>query len=206
MQFRCPDLDVSIGPKSVISPLLTLVVNHARNGADRGFFADFDYWCKNQAGLVSRIQGEGVRHSSGVVARYEELLEDRIRSLKGGMGDRYASMRRMAESPRQVRGKELVSYFARALDMAPDSVDQAFLAAKEGEVLSADGKVLKALVADWRADDHGVPGTPWHAYSAVTRYTTHTEGRSEAVRLERSMLGCQDRYVRAFQEAAGLAA
>ncbi len=78
------------------------------------------------------------------------------------------------------------------------------MAAKEGEVLSADGKVLKALVADWRADDHGVPGSVWHAYSAVTRYTTHTEGRNEATRMQRALIGSQDRYVRAFSEAARL--
>jgi len=112
----------------------------------------------------------------------------------------------MADSPRMIRGKELVQYFARALDLAPASVDETFTAAKEGEVLSADGKILKALVADWRADDHGVPGTAWHAYSAVTRYTTHTEGRNEATRLQRAMLGSQERYVRAFKEAATLVA
>ncbi len=206
LQFRCPDLDVKVGPKSVISPLLTLVVNHDVGGSDRGFFADFDSWCKNQAGMVARVQGDGVRHSASVVTRYEELLENRIRSLREGMGDRYATMSRMASSPKQIRGKELVSYFARALDMPPSSVEDSFTAAKEGEVLSAEGKVLKALVGDWRADDHGVPGTAWHAYSAVTRYTTHTEGRNEATRLQRAMLGSQDRYVRAFNEAAAAVA
>ncbi len=206
LQFRCPDLDVKVGPKSIISPLLTLVVNHDVGGADRGFFADFDYWCKNQAGMVAKVQGDGVRHSASVITKYEDLLETRIKSLREGMGDRYATMRQMAESTRTVRGKELVAYFARALDLAPASVDETFAQAKQGEVLSADGKILKALVADWRADDHGVPGTPWHAYSAVTRYTTHTEGRSEATRLQRAMLGSQDRYVRAFNEAAMLVA
>ncbi len=202
LQFRCPDLDVMVGPKSIISPLLTLVVNHDAKGADRGFFADFDYWCKNQAGMVAKVQGDGVRHSSSVITRYEELLEERIRSLREGMGDRYATMRRMADGSAVLRGKELVSYFARALDLAPTSVDETFKAAHEGEVLSADGKVLKALVNDWRADDHGVPGSVWHAYSAVTRYTTHTEGRNEATRMQRALLGSQDRYVRAFTEAA----
>ncbi len=206
LQFRCNDLEVKIGPKSVISPLLTLVINHGKQGADRGFFADFDLWCKNQAGMIARIQGDGVRHSADVLSKYECLLETRIKSLREGMGDRYATMRQMAESTRTVRGKELVAYFARALDLAPTSVDETFAQAKQGEVLSADGKILKALVADWRADDHGVPGTPWHAYSAVTRYTTHTEGRNEATRLQRAMLGSQDRYVRAFNEAAMLVA
>ena len=206
LQFRCPDLDVHVGPHSLISPLLTLVVNHDAMGADRGFFADFDYWCKNQAGIVSKVSGNGVRHSSGVITRYEELLEERIRSIKTGMGDRYATMKAMAESRRQVRGRELADYFARALDLAPTSVDDTFKAAKEGEVLSAEGKVLKAIVADWRADDHGVPGSVWHAYSAVTRYTTHTEGRSEAVRAQRALMGAQDRYVRAFTEAARMVA
>lgn len=206
MQFRCSDLDVKVGPKSIISPLLTLVVNHDSTGADRGFFADFDYWCKNQAGMVAGIQGSGVRHSGNVMTRYEELVEQRIASIRGSLGERYATMRAMAEGTRQVRGKELVSYFARALDLAPASVDETFKAAKEGEVLSADGKVLKALVADWRADDHGVPGSVWHAYSAVTRYTTHTEGRNEATRLQRAMMGSQDRYVRAFTEAARMVA
>ena len=204
LQFRCNDLDVRVGPRSVISPLLTLVLNHSKEGADRGFFADFDYWCKNQAGMVAKVQGDGVRHSAGIINRYEILLEERIRSLRVGMGDRYATMKLMAESNRQVRGVDLVSYFARALDLAPTSVAETFKAAQEGEVLSADGKVLKALVGEWRADDHGVPGSAWHAYSAVTRYTTHTEGRNEATRLQRAMLGSQDRYVRAFNEAAQL--
>ena len=202
LQYRCPDLDVTIGSRSVVSPLLTLVVNHDSAGSDRSFFADFDFWCKNQAGMVAKVSGDGVRHSGLVVQRYEDLVEQRILSLKGGMGDRYATMRLMADSPKQLRGKDLVSYFARAMDFAPTSVDETFKAAHEGEVLSAEGKVLKALVADWRADDHGVPGTVWHAYSAVTRYTTHTEGRNEGTRMLRALTGAQDRYVRAFGEAA----
>lgn len=206
LQFRCPDLDVKVGPKSIISPLLTLVVNHDAAGADRGFFADFDYWCKNQAGMVAKVQGDGVRHSSGVITRYEELLEDRIRSIRSGMGDRYDTMRKMADSPLQLRGKELVAYFARALDLAPTSVDDTFKAANDDSPLSAEGKVLKAVVGDWRADDHGVPGSVWHAYSAVTRYTTHTEGRNEATRMQRALMGSQDRYVRAFNEARQLIA
>ncbi len=204
LQFRCNELDVQVGPRSIISPLLTLVVNHDAMAADRGFFADFDYWCKNQAGMVARIQGDGVRHSSGIVNRYEDLLEARIRSLRTGMGDRYATMRRMAESPRQLVGKDLLTYFGRALDIAPSSIADSVKAAREGEVLSADGKVLKALTECWRQDDHGVPGSVWHAYSAVTRYTTHTEGRNEATRMQRALLGSQDRYVRAFTEAASL--
>ncbi len=206
LQFRCSDLDVHVGPKSIISPLLTLVVNHDAKGADRGFFADFDYWCKNQAGQVAKIQGDGVRHSASVLSKYEELLENKIRSIKSGMGDRYATMRRMAEGSTQLRGKELVGYFARALELPPASVDEAWTATARGEVLSADGKVLKALAGDWRADDHGVPGSVWHAYSAVTRYTTHTEGKNEATRMQRSLLGSQNRYVRAFEEAARLVA
>lgn len=202
LQYRCPDLDVTVGARSVVSPLLTLVVNHDSAGSDRSFFADFDFWCKNQAGMVAKIAGDGVRHSGRVVQRYEDLVEQRILSLRGGMGERYATMKAMADSPKQLRNKELVSYFARAMDFAPTSVDDVFKAAHEGEVLSAEGKVLKALVADWRADDHGVPGTVWHAYSAVTRYTTHTEGRNEGTRMLRSLTGAQDRYVRAFSEAA----
>lgn len=202
LQYRCPDLDVSIGARSIISPLLTLVVNHDSAGSDRSFFADFDFWCKNQAGMVAKIAGDGVRHSGNVITRYEDLVEQRILSLKGGIGDRYLTMKRMADSPVQLRNKDLVSYFARAMDFAPQSVEDTYKVALEGEVLSAEGKVLKALVADWRADDHGVPGTVWHAYSAVTRYTTHTEGRNEATRALRALTGAQDRYVRAFQEAA----
>lgn len=202
LQFRCPDLDVTVGAKSIISPLLTLVVNHDSAGSDRSFFADFDFWCKNQAGMVAKIAGDGVRHSGRVVQRYEDLVEQRILSLRGGMGDRYLTMKRMADSPRQLRNKELVSYFARAMDFAPTSVDDVYKGALEGEVLSAEGKVLKAIVADWRADDHGVPGSVWHAYSAVTRYTTHSEGRNAATRELRSLTGAQDRFVRAFAEAA----
>ncbi len=204
LQFRCPDLDVQVGPKSIISPLLTLVVNHDGKNSDRGFFADFDYWCKNQAGMVAKVQGDGVRHSASVLTRYEDLLEERIKSLRTGMGDRYAAMRRMADSSIKLKGKDLLGYFGRALDIAPESVQEATGQALRGEVLSADGKVLKALVEDYRADDHGVPGSVWHAYSAVTRYTTHTEGRNAATRAERAMLGSQGRFVRAFQEAARL--
>lgn len=203
LQFRCNDLDVKVGPRSIINPLLTLVLNHDAGGADRSFFADFDFWCRNQAGLVARVQGDGVRHSASILTRYEQMLEERIRSLGTGMGERYATMRLMADSPVQLRGKPLVSYFARALDMPADSA-RSLCEPKEGEVLSSDGKVLKAIVGDWRADDHGVPGSVWHAYSAVTRYTTHTEGRNDATRLNRAMLGSQDRFVRAFTEAAQL--
>jgi hypothetical protein len=210
MQFRAPELDVMVGPKSVISPLLTLVVNHDSTGADRSFFADFDFWCRNQDGIVQKIQGEGVRHSSGVLSKYEDLLESRIRSLRDGDKTRYGLMQRMANGRKDLKGVPLLNYFATALDLAPTSVQDTIdvsLAAKASgtvEVLSAEGKILKAVVADWRADDHGVPNTAWHAYSAVTRYTTHTEGRNEATRLQRAMLGSQDRYTRAFTEAARL--
>jgi hypothetical protein len=204
IQYRCPDLDVTVGARSVVSPLLTLVVNHDSAGSDRSFFADFDFWCRNQAGMVAKIAGEGVRHSGQVVQRYEDLVEQRIISLRGGMGERYTTMRKMADSPRQLRGKDLLTYFARAMDFTPDSVRDAVAQAHQGEVLSAEGKVLKALVEDWRGDDHGVPGTVWHAYSAVTRYTTHTEGRNAATRSLRALTGAQERYVRAFQEAGKL--
>lgn len=204
LQFRCPDLDVTVGKRSLVSPLLTLVVNHDSAGSDRSFFADFDFWCKNQAGMVAKIAGDGVRHSGRVLQRYEDLVEQRILSLRGGIGERYATMRKMADSPRQLRGRDLLVFFARALDMPAESRQEAIGSVLQGEVQSADGKVLKALVGDWRADDHGVPGSVWHAYSAVTRYTTHTEGRNEGTRMLRALTGAQDRYVRAFNEAASL--
>lgn len=206
LQFRCHELDVKVGPKSVVSPLLTLVVNHDAEGADRGFFADFDYWCKNQAGLVAKIQGAGVKHSSGIISRYEELLEDRIRSMRGSrdMHDRYALMGKMADSGRTLRGRDLMVYFARALELDQEAFSESFWNALAAGKPDAAGKVLAAVLADYRADDHGVPGSVWHAYSAVTRYTTHTEGRSEATRSERSLLGSQKRYVKAFTEAAQL--
>jgi hypothetical protein len=53
-------------------------------------------------------------------------------------------------------------------------------------------------------DDHGVPGMVWHAFSAVTSYTTHTEGRNEATRSLRALTGSQDRYMSALIEAAGM--
>jgi hypothetical protein len=196
-QFRCPDLDV-------ISPLLTLYIIHDGQGSDRSFFADFDFWCQNQAGMVAQVQGAGVRHSKSIIGRFDELVNERIRSLGQGLGERYAAMKAMGSSNKVVRGKELVSYFARVLDFAPTSVDDTFKAAHTGEVLSAEGKVLKVLVSDWRADDHGVPGSVWHAYSAVTRYTTHTEGRDEGARSLRALTGNQDRYARAFSEARAL--
>lgn len=198
LQFRAPDLDVKVGPKSIISPLLTLVVNHDATSSDRGFFADFDYWCKNQAGIVAKIQGDGVRHSSGIIANYEALLEDRIRSVRGNMGDRYQTMQRMAEVTIHDGGARpplLRSYFRKALNLQPPTNDAE---------LKHHDRILADVFAAHAADDHGVKDSVWHAYSAVTRYTTHTEGRNEATRMQRALLGSQDRYVRAFSEAAQL--
>lgn len=204
IQFRCTDLDCKIGPKSVVSPLFTLALYHDGSGTDRSFFADFDFWCKNQAGMVAKIAGEGVRHTGEVLSKYEALVESRIQSLREGNRDRYNAMRQMAEGSKVVKGKDLVSYFARVLDIAPASVETAF---SKPEVLDSDGKVLAAVVQDWRADDHGVPNSVWHAYSAITRYTTHTEGRNEGTRAARALLGTgQARFDRAFREAALLAA
>ena len=211
-QFRCHDLDVTIGRKSVVSPLLTLYINHDSESSDRSFFADFDFWCQNQAGMVSRIAGQGVRHGAGVIRRYADLVEGRILAMRQDEDGRYAAMRRMAESPVRLSGRALADYFARALDLPPDSVPQAWDEAaklrQEGRPveLKGNGRVLQQVTEDWRADDHGVPGTVWHAYSAVTRYTTHTEGRNPATRAERALVGSQDRFVRAFQEAAKLVA
>ena len=207
-QFRCPDLDVRIGAKSVVSPLLTLVVNHDSGGSDRSFFADFDFWCRNQGGMVAKIQGEGIRHSGDILTRFGDLVETRILDVRTGLTERYSAMKRMADSPVRLIGRPLLSYFATALDIPQDEVAAIYEGKKDAngkvEVLSHDGKVLKRVVDAWRTDDNGAQGTVWHAMSAVTRYTTHNEGRSEGVRMLKSLTGHTDRYARAFAAAAAL--
>lgn len=203
IQFRCPDLDVRIGPRSVVNPLFTLAITHDGKGSDLSFFADFDFWCRNQCGIVARIAGDGVRHMAGVRARYDLLVADRLTTLANGeLSSRYDTMRKMAESKECVAGKRLMSYFAEVHEIPTDKLNEQAQKALHGEVLDASGKVLRGLTEAWRADDHGVPGSIWHAYSAVTRYATHEEGRSEASRSERALFGNSERNARAFTLAA----
>ena len=185
MQFRCAGISVEVGPRSIVSPLLTLSINHDGKATDRSFFADFDFWCHNQAGLVAKVGGEGIRHSDLVISKYSEQLERKIDELSQGLSLRYATMVRMSET--KLAPSCTKFYFQNVMQLPLDD-DR--------------NRVLSAVTKDYDADDHGVPGTVWHAYSAITRYTTHSEGVSDSVRLERAMLGAQSRFDRAFNEAA----
>jgi len=184
-------LETRIGPKSVIDPLLTLVFSHDGQSKDHAFFADFDLHCKNQLGRVGNVS-PGIVHVGQVCSKYQDELAARIEALKDGNGGRYAAMSRMASSTVKVSTYGLLNYIANTFGIN--------LATDNGSSL----KIVDAVTECFEQDDHGVPETPWHSYSAVTRYLTHALGRSEAVRARKTLLSDNETLTRAFYYAVKL--
>lgn len=66
---------------------------------------------------------------------------------------------------------------------------------------------IPGLIDSETVDDGGAPGTVWQAYNAVTRYETHHDGRTEASRTRRMLMGAGNTVAHnAFTVAARLAA
>lgn len=211
-QFRVPSLEADIAPGRRVSSLLTLAFWHNGEGVDRSFLADFNWFCKNQLGLVRMADDtRGVRHVGQIVDRYAELVQQRIHSFRGAALDRYDAMRRMAAKP--LRGYDALAYFVGALGEAdvPKALAEVNDWARQFRATGAEPKGLvrqvRNIVDDYRADDAGAPLSVWHAYNGLTRYVTHTIGRNADVRARNALLGQgQETIDRAWRAAVQLAA
>lgn len=203
-QFRCPKLDVRIHDADIVSPLLTTIYSYGSQVADSAFFADFRAVCKNQFGKVASLNGDSrVKHRGNVHGKFAEILQTRISELGGELTGRYEVMRRMTARP--IRGRELGSYFAEAIGATPEELQLAW--GSDPSELKGSPLKLTEIAKCYREDDAGAPGTVWQALNAVTRYETHHDGRNEASRTRRMLLGAGDVVAQnAFTMAARLAA
>ncbi len=203
-QFRVAALDVCIHGADKVSQLLTLIHAYGSQVADSAFFAGFRAFCKNQFGQMASLNADSrVKHRGDVQGKYADVLSSRIGEIGGELSGQYASMRRMTTTP--IAGRELGAYFAEVIGASEaelDTVrtlDRAKLVGKAAQV--AD------IVDCYRVDDGGAPGTVWQAYNAVTRYETHHDGRNEASRTRRMLMGAGNAVAhQAFTVAARLAA
>lgn len=182
-QFRCPELDATVGPGDTVSPLLTLAFGHDGTFSDRTFLAKFRWFCKNQMGAVRAASaGAMVRHVGSNVERYEDLVRAKVQAMAGNARADAEVMRRMRDVT--VKGLDLLGFFATAIGAEPSAVEEVWTLGKTPEKLRGHAKVIRAIVEDYRADATDAPGSLWQAYNGITRWTTHTAGRSEARRSE----------------------
>lgn len=205
-QFRAPGLDVTVRGKDMVSPLLTLAFAYGSKLADTSFFADFRWFCKNQMGMVAKVNDKESRckHRGGIVDRFGDILAGRISQLSGELSGRYNTMRRMTEAPLQ-RGRALAEYFGEVLGLTPEELDGA-LNIPPNKLRGDAGKIPEILDC-YLAEDSAEDGTVWRAYNAVTRYETHHAGRNEATRNRRMLLGSGGAVAsRAWDIAARIAA
>lgn len=205
-QFRVRELDLAIREGDTVSPLLTLAFGLDGSFSDRTFLAKFRWFCKNQMGAVREATGGvSVRHVGRNVERYADLVSARVASLTGKVREEEGHMRRMLSAP--LKGRELLGYFATAIgaDDVPAVVTEVRNNGKTPEKLRGPARVVRSIVDDYRADDGGAPNTVWHAYNGITRYVTHSEGRNEATRSARALLGSAA-IDRAWENAIQIAA
>jgi hypothetical protein len=195
-QFRCPELETDIAPARRVGSLLTLAFYHNGSGCDMSFFADFNWYCTNQMGLVRESNdGQRIKHVGDVVDRYADLVSRRLVQLRSLSGERHALMGRMCT--KQLKGADVLAFLATSLgsrDIQATMADiDAFAKARQGNPRTPLPKgvarhVVEA-VADYRADDAGAPLSVWHTYNGLTRYVTHSHGRDADVRSRSALLG-----------------
>lgn len=187
-QFRSTVLDHDITKGDTVSPLLTLAFYNDGKHGDMSFFADFRWSCTNQLGRVAKamVGNERAYHRGDVAGKYETILMEQITDLKESAEWRYKAMQDMVR--KKLPGKDLLLYWAEVLSIkSPDEVISNMYA-KPGEIVG-DGRTLQNVLGCYRQDDCGAPGSMWHAFNAITRYVTHVQGRSRAVRSARALLG-----------------
>lgn len=165
------------GSLGSVETFLTLASWHDGKGAERCFFSDFRWFCKNQMGAVNRSEGAEVRirHSATVSERFASTLQERISSLRAGeVAQRRENYRRMMSH--KFSPKNLLQWTADAIQLPADDLGE------------RSDRVMAPLLASYAADDCGAPNTLWHAYNAATRVLTH-EGRNQANVSYDSVLG-----------------
>ncbi len=203
-QFAVPALEVAIHGADKVSQLLTLIHSYGSKVADSAFFAGFRAFCKNQFGAMASLNvGHRVMHRGDVLGKFGDILQSRIGEIGGELSGQYESMRRMTGTP--ITGKALCQYFGEAIGASPEDIDRAWVS--EPKLLTGKAAVIPEIVECYQVDDGGAPGTVWQAYNAVTRYETHHDGRTEASRTRRMLMGAGGQTAHhAFSLAAKLAA
>ncbi len=203
-QFRVPSLEVTIHGQDRVSQLLTMVHSYGSQVADSAFFAGFRAFCKNQFGSMAKLNnGQRVKHRGDVVGKYADILQQRIGEIGGELSGQYEAMRRMTST--RIKGKMLVEYFGEVMGASKEEIDLAWVS--EPKLLTGKAARIPDIVECYQVDDGGAPGTVWQAYNAVTRYETHHDGRTEASRTRRMLLGDGERIAHnAFSLAAKMAA
>ncbi len=203
-QFKVTALDVCIHGADRISQMLTMIHAYGSQVADSAFFAGFRMFCKNQFGAMASLNKESrVKHRGDNVGKYSDILSARIGEIGGELSGQYASMRRMTMAP--IQGRELGAYFAEVIGATSEDLDT--VRTKPREELRGKAGQIAEIVDCYRVDDGGAPGTVWQAYNAVTRYETHHDGRTEASRTRRMLMGAGNTVAhQAFNVAARLAA
>jgi hypothetical protein len=185
-QFRCPNLDMTIHGRDIVSPLLTLAFSYGSQLADSAFFADFRWSCKNQLGAVASLNSDSrVKHRGDATGKFGELLQVRIGELGTELAERYNAMRRMTQV--ELSGRPLVQYLGEAIGASQTDVDAVWITPPD-ELRGVAGKIADVIDC-YQVDDCGAEGTVWQAYNAVTRYETHKDGRTPESRQRRMLLG-----------------
>lgn len=203
-QFRVPSLEVTIHGTDTMSQYLTMIAAYGSQVADSAFFAGFRAFCKNQFGQMASLNaGSRVKHRGDVVNKYADVLSSRLSEVRGELSGQYESMRRMVSAP--IKGRALAQYFGEAVGASPEDIDRAWVT--EPSELSGTAAKIPEILECYQADDGGAPGSVWQAYNAVTRYETHKDGRTEASRTRRMLMGEGNNIAhRAYTLAAQLAA
>lgn len=185
-QFRVPSLDIAVGGTDKVSSLLTLMFSYGTTIADMAFFAAMRAFCKNQMGKFSQLAGDDrVRHRGDVSNRYADILGRRISELTGEVQERAQLMGRMAD--KQLSAKALVDYVGASIGATAEECDMAYVTPPDE--LGGTASRIPDVIDCYRADDCGSEGSVWQAYNAVTRYTTHKYGKSDASRMRSVMMG-----------------
>lgn len=190
-QFEAPDLTMQVGRHDAVSPLLTLSFGNDGKVADRAFFSSFRFFCKNQLGKVGAIS-TGIRHGMTVYDRFADELMLSVMKLRGAMPEEFRQYANLATSDRPWSEGMTDEYFADVLQFD-------LQAARKSDDTRNQG--LRHREGCWAAHALETPMSghgAWSAFNAVTRYLTHTIGRSEGVRNQRAIFDNGDVNSRAL--------
>lgn len=191
-QFKVPSLDIAVGGRDKVMSLLTLMFSYGFKVADMAFFAGFRAFCKNQMGAFSKLAGDDrVRHRGDVSNRYADILGKRISELTGEVQTRGQLMTAMGD--KLLGPKATFDYIGESIGVPQEAVEKAYVSTPEeleaGGGEAANARKILDVIDCYQVDDCGAEGSVWHAYNAVTRYTSHKYGKNEATRMRSVMMG-----------------
>lgn len=198
-QFEAPALTTMIATSDTVSPLLTLAFRNDGQGGDRSFFSSFRFFCLNQMGQVGKISAS-IRHGSGIIGNYADALMAAVGQLQSDMPAQFQWYRKLAQCQRVLRSNDYIEYFGKVFEVDGVQVIQKL---NHGEKVPASEVRLLDGLTQALEQERRMPGVSdvWAAYNAVTRYTTHMAGRSEALRTQRAIFDNSKIYTKALDAA-----